>query len=1162
MRQKNYLLLFFFTLFLTSVYAQTNQVQFGKNRIQYHDDFDEWLMYESYNFITYWYGKGRNIGQSVVLMAEQDYDAIQNILEHRMNDKIEIIVYTDLTDLKQSNIGSEEAFMNTGGQTKIVGNKIFVYFNGNHNDLRRQVREGIASVYLNAMLFGANLQEIVQNAVMMNLPDWFKDGLIAYVGNEWSTEMDDRLRDVIMNEDFEDFEDIANKYPKLAGHALWYYIGQNYGKSTVSNLLYLTRINRSVESGFLYVLGSSYNRTLESWMVYFEQRYNLEAKGLAEIEGEHLKIKNKRRLPITQVKISPDGKNIAYVQNEIGKYKVFIQDVKTGKRKMIQKGGFRNAFQATDYNYPLLSWNPNNQELGMIIERRDVIKTVLYDVNTKKKAVDFLDPQYDRIYSMDYINPSKLVLTGQVNGHSDVFIYIIPTRQTQRITNDFWDDLGATYVNVHGQKGILFSSNRQGVTLERAKLDSILPINTFDLFFYSLERGKNSKELVRVTNTPLANEWHPIAVDTTWFSYLSDQNGIYNRQSGYLEDYIAYYEKWYFLNDGSKIILHQDSTLDNLDTTMIDSTQLHPIIKTRALTRNNTNYNRNIGEQDSAPRVGKLVESIFVDDTYKIFVREMNPKEVVEPRTTRFHRQKVKRYESTMEETEDKTESENTSGIQILEEVNETPINVADVPEEKKDTTKIDIDNYMFQSEFDDEEIPSEVIVVEEDKGDIKLQRPAASEITVPVVKEDKSSNVVKFRPARIIPYRLKFRTDYITTTLDNSLLFGGLDTYAGNRQEFAFPPPGILLKANFKDLFEDYIVEGGVRLPTTFNGTEFFLLFDNKKGRFDKRFAAYRRSSRFSQETLSFLPNRKLRETTFIGYYEMRYPLDIFRSLRASATLRLDNSIQLSTDAQTLSTPVDPEQRFGIRLEYVFDNTLDVGINLKNGTRYKVFAEVLKRFDVELIDDFKVDFAEGFMTVLGVDARHYQRLDKKSILALRFAASTSFGSENILYTMGGVDGWLFPSFNDEIPYPQSDNFAYQTLATNIRGFRNNIRNGASYALFNAELRIPLIRYLAKNIRSSFFRNFQATGFFDVGTAWQGLTPFAEENPLNTTTISSQNAPVSIRVNYFRDPIVAGYGFGVRSMLFGYFIRLDYGWGIETRVVQEPRWHFALGLDF
>jgi hypothetical protein len=51
-------------------------------------------------------------------------------------------------------------------------------------------------------------------------------------------------------------------------------------------------------------------------------------------------------------------------------------------------------------------------------------------------------------------------------------------------------------------------------------------------------------------------------------------------------------------------------------------------------------------------------------------------------------------------------------------------------------------------------------------------------------------------------------------------------------------------------------------------------------------------------------------------------------------------------------------------------------------------------------------------------------------------------------------------------------------------------------------------------------------------------------------------------VNYFRDPIVYGYGGGIRTLLFGYFVRLDYAWGVETRVVQDPRLYFSIGMDF
>ncbi|MEO0877966.1 MAG: hypothetical protein AAFY48_25460, partial [Bacteroidota bacterium] len=132
-------------------------------------------------------------------------------------------------------------------------------------------------------------------------------------------------------------------------------------------------------------------------------------------------------------------------------------------------------------------------------------------------------------------------------------------------------------------------------------------------------------------------------------------------------------------------------------------------------------------------------------------------------------------------------------------------------------------------------------------------------------------------------------------------------------------------------------------------------------------------------------------------------------------------------------------------------------------------------------------------------------------------------------------------------------------------GFNLNIRNGNSYVLTNVEARIPIFRYFSERIRSPFFRNFQLIGFFDAGTAWSGPDPYGDENPLNTTTFPENPTvftPVSARVVYFRDPLVFSYGVGARALLFGYMVRLDYGWGYETRRVQEPKLHISLGMDF
>ena len=139
-------------------------------------------------------------------------------------------------------------------------------------------------------------------------------------------------------------------------------------------------------------------------------------------------------------------------------------------------------------------------------------------------------------------------------------------------------------------------------------------------------------------------------------------------------------------------------------------------------------------------------------------------------------------------------------------------------------------------------------------------------------------------------------------------------------------------------------------------------------------------------------------------------------------------------------------------------------------------------------------------------------------------------------------------------------------MMPNLRWFSSNISNGNSYALFNAEIRIPVFQYISKNIKSPFLRNFQLVGFFDAGSAWIGKSPFADDNPLNIKNLQDIDPPgdpnVFVSVKFFRDPFVMGYGAGARMLILGYYLRIDYAQGIETGEKQDPRLFFSLGYDF
>jgi hypothetical protein len=209
-----------------------------------------------------------------------------------------------------------------------------------------------------------------------------------------------------------------------------------------------------------------------------------------------------------------------------------------------------------------------------------------------------------------------------------------------------------------------------------------------------------------------------------------------------------------------------------------------------------------------------------------------------------------------------------------------------------------------------------------------------------------------------------------------------------------------------------------------------------------------------------------------------------------------------------------------------------------------------------------KFQFNKGFMTVLGFDARHYVSPDRRTIFAARLTGATSLGSERILYYLGGVENWLFSSFDNNVSVPSDINFAYTSIAANMRGFKYNARNGSSVVLANAEVRVPVLQYLSRQkIRSSFLRNIQVVGFIDAGTAWHGSDPFGPKNPLNTVVLTSPPT-VEVTVNYYRNPLIVGYGVGARTMLFGYLVKVDYGWNWETKTNRKPLLHFSIGADF
>jgi hypothetical protein len=397
--------------------------------------------------------------------------------------------------------------------------------------------------------------------------------------------------------------------------------------------------------------------------------------------------------------------------------------------------------------------------------------------------------------------------------------------------------------------------------------------------------------------------------------------------------------------------------------------------------------------------------------------------------------------------------------------------------------------------------------------------------------------------------YETSFYNNYIATQIDFSFLNNSYQVYSGGAPYYN-PGVNLLTKFGTVDLFEDYRITGGFRFSGNFDSNEYLLSVENLKGVFDKQLIYHRMTYYSTDSTLFKTYSQEV-------YFSLSKPITPVLALKGTISYRNDRHVIVALDNATLNYQNINQNWASLKGEIIFDNTRKRTINIYFGTRFKIFGEYYRELTKKKSD----------MVVLGIDYRKYIRIHRELIWANRFAASTSFGPTKLLYYLGGVDNWMgylfnkVPMFDNTIPVTPNVNYGFQTLATNMRGFSQNIRNGNSFALINSELRWPVVRYLAGHpLRSNFLNSLQIIGFGDIGTAWSGKSPWSGKNGYDTQNLS--NGPISVTLDSNRNPIVEGFGAGLRAQLFGYFIRADWARGIENNYLLPRIFYLSFSLDF
>jgi WD40 repeat protein len=1060
------------------------QMSFGKNRVQHYDFY--WLFYRFDNFDCYFNEDGRELAQYTAKYADKRLAELEDYFDYQLEKRLLFLIYNKHADWRQNNIGlvSGDQDYNTGGYSRIIKNKVMLFYEGDRESYNNQVSSSITEVLVNEMLSNADVRDRTNSSSQIHFPDWYMKGLVAHVAGTWDFETENRVKEGFANNRFQNLNHLEYDDALYAGQSFWRFIAATYGEPIIPNIIYLTKIYKNINDGFMYVLGQDVKELSEEWKKYYQEYF--EGKNQGTPGSPDVLKKGKREQIIQSVRISPDRRYTAYVTNDWGRRRIWLYDEQSGKTKKIFVKEPKLE-QLIDRSYPIIAWHPNGRILTFINEEKGALKIYFY--RTDEKTTQSLNLLYfDKVLDFSYSpDGTRLVMSAVKKGMTDIYVHTISSATSDQITFDAADDLNPSFIRGRADN-IIFSSNRLNDTLVKDGDPLQRTGNIFNLFVYDLKSG--GSVLQRVSDEKLNDRLMVRDAGRRELSFIGDDNGIYNRYTATFDSTISYIDTIthyrYYLT--SKPVTNYDYSILDYD--------IHGVSKLSAETGFYNNRSMlSMASRPESPRRDELIITNY-----------------------RSERDKMLHAADSVEQLR----------LWLIEE-----------DRKRRDT----LTKPLYEYYVTDEPIDINHYIFEREKQNYyeQLWRKEYMDI-------DLDTGRMSFPQARI--YMLSFYNNYVASQVDFSFLNNSYQAYNGGAPYFN-PGLNLLTKIGTVDLLENYKLTGGFRFSGNFDSNEYLVSLESLKGTWDKQLIFHRQAFSSGNDTSLYKIHS---QNLYLTYSK---PLSEALAVKGTAIYRYDRYVTLATDLSSLLRPNIERHWAGLKGELIYDNTRKRAVNIYYGTRFKIFGEYYREVTTKKSDMF----------VVGADFRHYIKIHRELIWANRFAASSSFGPTKLIYYLGGVDNWMgflfnsLPMFDNTIPVDPTKVYGFQALATNMRGFTQNIRNGNNFALINSEIRWPFVRYfIGHPLKSNFLNSLQVVGFGDIGTAWSGLHPWSGQNAYDSETIRS--GPVTVVLDSNRDPIVAGFGAGLRAQLFGYFIRADYAWGIENQFLLPRIFYLSFSLDF
>jgi hypothetical protein len=357
---------------------------------------NSWQIISSKNFDLY-LPKSSELNYGRLLQdAENHLEFSEQLIDFHLNESIRLVLS------KNPNIVKIPVSLNNSKSTEVELDRHtgYIVSNDEYSGILMQVKNTISSILLNDLLYGKTLQDRIQNKTLLQVPEWFEKGFAAYCNENWLNGYDGAMREVFLENPDAGFNALVENNDRLAGFSFWKFISDQYGKETIANFLYITRLSRSIENGLFFVYGKGMPELFREWQTFYSGIYREEFRRSAKMPP----IVN-NTYALVNISASPNGRWMAGVTYT--RFTTRIVVMNTGKN-----GVRRTIAELNGKENIIFRWSADNSTLMYNTIEYGNISIAFYSPsrNTHSRYVRVKD--FDKLLNFDYDNQRNFIFYG------------------------------------------------------------------------------------------------------------------------------------------------------------------------------------------------------------------------------------------------------------------------------------------------------------------------------------------------------------------------------------------------------------------------------------------------------------------------------------------------------------------------------------------------------------------------------------------------------------------------------------------------------------------------------------------------------------------------------------------------------------------------------